>query len=103
MFNLSNTIQQIPVSAKAVTVVVTVCAGSFMAGMGMVLNWSEYTDLPAEVSTLPQQRVAADESIVELTEGLEEAAEERARILCLVRLTATGETLSPLEVTERCP
>ena len=103
MFNLSNTIQQIPVSAKAVTVVVTVCAGSFMAGMGMVLNWSEYTDLPAEVSTLQQQRVAADVSIVELTEGLEEAAEERARILCLVRLTATGETLSPLEVTERCP
>jgi len=103
MFNLSNTIQQIPVSAKAVTVVVTVCAGSFMAGMGMVLNWSEYTDLPAEVSTLQQQRVSADQSIVELTEGLEEAAEERARILCLVRLTATGETLSPLEVTERCP
>ena len=103
MFNLSNTIQQIPVSAKAVTVVVTVCAGSFMAGMGMVLNWSEYTDLPAEVSTLQQQRVAADQSIVELTEGLEDAAEERARILCLVRLTATGETLSPLEVTERCP
>ena len=103
MFNLSNTIQQIPVSAKAVTVVVTVCAGSFMAGMGMVLNWSEYTDLPAEVSTLQQQRISADVSIVELTEGLEDAAEERARILCLVRLTATGETLSPLEVTERCP
>ena len=103
MFDLSNTIQQIPVSAKAITIVVTVCAGSFMAGMGMVLNWEPYTDLPDAVSTLQQQRVSADESIVELTEGLEEAAEERARILCLVRLTATGETLSPLEVTERCP
>ena len=103
MFDLSNTIRQIPVSAKAITIVVTVCAGSFMAGMGMVLNWETYTDLPDAVSTLQQQRVSADESIVELTEGLEEAAEERARILCLVRLTATGETLSPLEVTERCP
>ena len=103
MFDLSNTIQQIHVSAKAITIVVTVCAGSFMAGMGMVLNWETYTDLPDAVSTLQQQRVSADESIVELTEGLEEAAEERARILCLVRLTATGETLSPLEVTERCP
>ena len=47
--------------------------------------------------------MVADDNIAELAEGLEEAAMERARILCLVRLTATGETLSPLEVTERCP
>ena len=103
MLRLADAIQQIPVSAKAITIVVTVCAGSFMAGMGMVLNWSEYTDLPAEVSLLQEQRVVADQSITELAEGLEEAATERARILCLVRLTATGEVMSPLEVTERCP
>ena len=64
---------------------------------------SETVDLKCMVAQLQQQRIAADESIAELGDGLEEAATERARILCLVRLTATGEVLSPLEVTERCP
>jgi hypothetical protein len=100
---IAETLQQVVPSAKAITVVVTVAAGSFMAGIGAVLNWGQYTDLPADVSLLQDQRIAADESIAELTDGLEEAATERARILCLVRLTATGEVLSPLEVTERCP
>ena len=100
---LAETIQQIVPSAKAITVVVTIAGGAFLAGVGAVLNWGEYTDLPQDVALLQGQRVAADESITELAEGLEEAALERARILCLVRLTVTGEVLSPLEVTERCP
>jgi len=100
---LAETLQQVVPSAKAVTVVVTVAAGAFMAGIGAVLNWGQYTDLPADVALLQDQRVAADETIADLADGLEEAATERARILCLVRLTATGEVLSPLEVTERCP
>ena len=74
-----------------------------MAGIGAVLNWGEWTDLPQDVAQLQQQRISADDNIADLAEGLEEAAMERARILCLVRLTATGEVLSPLEVTERCP
>lgn len=100
---LAETIHQIVPSAKAIGVVVTIAGGAFLAGVGAVLNWGEYTDLPQDVALLQDQRVAADNNITELTEGLEEAAMERARILCLVRLTATGETLSPLEVTERCP
>jgi len=100
---ISETIQQIVPSAKAITVVFTVAAGAFMAGVGAVLNWGQYTDLPQDVALLQDQRIAADESIAELTDGLTDAANERARILCLVRLTATGEVLSPLEVTERCP
>jgi len=103
VLRLADTIQQVVPSAKALTVVVTISVGAFMAGMGVVLNWSEYNDLPTDVAILQEQRISADASIVELTEGLEDAAEERGRILCLVRLTATGETLSPLEVTERCP
>ena len=99
----AETIQQIVPSAKAIGVVITLSVGSFLAGVGAILNWSEYTDLPQEVALLQDQRVAAAESIAELGDGLEEAATERARILCLVRLTATGEVLSPLEVTERCP
>ena len=100
---LAETLQQVVPSAKAITVVVTVAAGAFMAGIGAVLNWGQYTDLPQDVALLQDQRIAADETIADLADGLEEAATERARILCLVRLTATGEVLSPLEVTERCP
>ena len=100
---IAETLQQVVPSAKAITVVVTVAAGAFMAGIGAVLNWGQYTDLPQDVALLQDQRVAADETIADLADGLEEAATERARILCLVRLTATGEVLSPLEVTERCP
>lgn len=100
---IAETLQQVVPSAKAIGVVVTIAGGAFMAGIGAVLNWGEYTDLPADVSILQEQRISADENIAELAEGLEEAARERARILCLVRLTATGEVLSPLEVTERCP
>ena len=99
----AETLQQVVPSAKAVTVVITLSVGSFLAGVGAILNWSDYTDLPQDVSLLQEQRVVADGTIAELAEGLEDAALERARILCLVRLTATGETLSPLEVTERCP
>ena len=99
----AETLQQIVPSAKAIGVMVTVAAGAFMAGVGAVLNYGEWTDLPQDVALLQDQRVAADQSIAELGDGLEEAATERARILCLVRLTATGEVLSPLEVTERCP
>ena len=100
---IAEVFQEVVPSAKAVTVVVTIAAGAFMAGVGAVLNWGEYTVLPQEVAQLQEQRVAADQSITELSDGLEEAAMERARILCLVRLTATGEVMSPLEVTERCP
>jgi hypothetical protein len=100
---ITETIQQVVPSAKAIGVVITIAAGAFMAGVGAVLNWGEYTDLPQDVAVLQEQRISADDNIAELAEGLEEAAMERARILCLVRLTATGETLSPLEVTERCP
>jgi hypothetical protein len=100
---IAETLQQVVPSAKAIGVVVTIAAGAFMAGIGAVLNWGEWTDLPQDVAQLQQQRISADDNIAELAEGLEEAAMERARILCLVRLTATGEVLSPLEVTERCP
>jgi hypothetical protein len=65
--------------------------------------WGDYSGLPDKVSALEVRSARADSTIYVLTEGQEDATEERQRILCLVRLTATGEILSPLEVTERCP
>ena len=100
---ITETLQQVVPSAKAIGVVLSLSVGSFLAGVGAVLNLGEWENLPDAVAQLQGQRVSADRSIADLAEGLEEAALERARILCLVRLTATGEALSPLEVTERCP
>ena len=101
--NITDAMQAVVPSAKGLTLVATMSAGAFMAGVGAVLGWGDYSDLPAKVSALEAQTSAADSTIQTLSVGLEEARDERTRILCLVRLTATGEVLSPLEVTERCP
>jgi hypothetical protein len=103
MMNITDAMQAVVPSAKGLTVVITMTVGAFMAGMGAVLGWGDYSGLPAKVSALEVRGASADSTIQVLTDGQEEATEERQRILCLVRLTATGETLSPLEVTERCP
>lgn len=103
MMNIADAMQAITPSAKGLTLVVTMAVGSFMAGVGAVLGWGDYSGLPAKVSALEIRGADVDSAIQYLTDGQEEATEERQRILCLVRLTATGEILSPLEVTERCP
>jgi hypothetical protein len=101
--NITDVVQAVVPSAKGLTLVTTMTAGAFMAGVGAVLGWGDYSGLPAKVSALEARSIRADSTIQYLTEGLVEAREERQNILCLVRLTATGEVLSPLEVTERCP
>jgi hypothetical protein len=100
---IGQTLEEIAPTTKALTVVVTLCTATFLAGVTAVLSWGEYRELPRQVAVLEERSVAADASIAELRESIDEAATERARILCLVRLTATGEVLSPLAVTERCP
>ena len=101
--NITDVVQAVVPSAKGLTLVTPMTAGAFMAGVGAVLGWGDYSGLPAKVSALEARSIRADSTIQHLTEGLVEAREERQNILCLVRLTATGEVLSPLEVTERCP
>jgi hypothetical protein len=99
--SLAEIVGQAAWSAKSLTVVLSLSAGAFIAGAGAM--GAGYTSLPDKVATLQAQRVVADSTLRYLSEGLEEAKRERTKILCLVRLTATGEVLSPLEVTERCP
>ena len=91
-------------SAKALSVLTGLSMGAFAAGAGFVLGWSDYADLPTDVSELQAQMLVADSTMTELKEGLSTAHDERHQILCLVRLTATeGRGLTPLEVQERCP
>ena len=43
---IAETLQQVVPSAKAITVVFTVGAGAFMAGVGAVLNWASTPTCP---------------------------------------------------------
>ena len=43
MMNIADAMQAITPSAKGLTLVVTMAVGSFMAGVGAVLGWGDYT------------------------------------------------------------
>jgi hypothetical protein len=95
--------QAVP-SAKALSVITGLSVGAFAAGVGFVLGFGDYANLPLEVSELQAQMIVAEGTIRRLENGLATAHDERHQILCLVRLTATeGRGLTPLEVQERCP
>ncbi len=102
--NLGDVVTEAVPSAKALSVIVGFAVTAFLAGAGFVLGWSDYSNLPTDVSELQAQMLVADSTMTELKTGLSTAHDERHQILCLVRLTATaGRTLTPLEVQERCP
>ena len=96
-------LSQIPPSAKVIGALVTGTVVAFMAGVGTTVGAGEFKGLPEAVSMLQIKESIQDTSIASLRRGLEEASDERGRILCLVELTATGETYSPLQVNQRCP
>ena len=93
--------------AKALGVIVTLSVGAFMAGVGAVLGFGEYAGLPESVASLEVKEETTSSALatlrIEFDEAVLEAAADRQNILCLVRLTATQEVLSPLEVNARCP
>lgn len=100
---LAEALAQLVPSAKAMGVIFTLAAGAFMAGVGAVLGFGEYADLPEDVAVLQSNAVVDGAAIASLRRDMTSAARERTQILCLVRLTAEGEPLSPLQVNERCP
>lgn len=83
-------------STKAMGWILATGVTVFWAGVGSALSFGEYANLP-EASR--QHGEAIDSLRVAVRNG----DSEREKILCLVTLTATGEVLNPLEVTERCP
>jgi hypothetical protein len=102
--SLAEVLTQAVPSAKALTVITGLAVGAFAGGVGFVLGFGDYADLPLEVSELQAQMIVAETTIRRLENGLSMAHDERHQILCLVRLTATeGTGLTPLEVQERCP
>lgn len=103
MSSWTQTLSELVPSAKAITVIVTVSTGAFMAGVGVILGFGDYADLPERTAVLEAHAETADSLIAEFRSELETAAEERAQILCLIRLQLEENGLTPLQVAEECP
>ncbi len=103
----AETLAEMVPSAKALGVIVTLAVGAFMAGMGAVLGFGEYADLPEEVAGLQVQanrtEVGLEALRVEFDEAVVVAEDDRARILCLLEVTASGELLLAAQINSRCP
>lgn len=88
---------------KALAFLIAGAASVFMAGVGVTLNVSEFSDLPETVVAMEATVSRNEANIRVLRVRADSATADRKKILCLVALTATGEEVSPLEVTLRCP
>ena len=88
-------VSQIVPTKAALYVILAVFAGGATTGAGMVLGFGDYADLPEEMAKLRADAVRRDVQIASLIRGLEEATRQSERILCLVEVIATGETLTP--------
>ena len=96
-------------SAQAFSILTAVSIGCFMAGVGTIVWFGDIADnitlVPGIVET--QEIFRTQLNIFE--SRLDDGDQARQQILCLVRLTAAGEQLTPLEVQvyledpERCP
>ena len=100
---VTEAVHSIVPTAKAFTIIISVSVGAFMAGVGAITGFG---DTAANIALVPgmketQDRVVDRMNTFELR--LDAADYDRARILCLVTLTATGDLLTPLQVNERCP
>lgn len=75
----------------------------FMAGIGFTLSVGERAD---HLESIPQMQLEIAENQEALRAVEREVivgTAERRQILCLVRLTATGDSYTPLQVQEICP
>lgn len=97
---VTETLNSLIPTAKATMVIGGLIGTAFMAGIGTILGFGDYAGLPEDVAVLQAWMLQADSSIVSLTSGMEDARIERSQILCLARLTATGEYRTPLEVQQ---
>lgn len=88
---------------KALFWIVIGAVTSFGAGFGMAFGVGDASDNLALVPVLRDNQAALTTRVGNVEVRLGDAEDTSERILCLVRLTATGEEISPLEIDERCP
>ncbi len=104
---LAETLAEMVPSAKALGVIVTLAVGAFMAGVGAVLGFGDYADLPEEVAGLHMQADSTEVGLgalrVEFDQAVVLAEDDRRRILCIVRLNATGVRMLASDLDVACP
>ena len=88
---------------KALFWIVVGAMTTFGAGFGTAFGIGDTADM---IALVPMMKETQEDMVVRMDNfevRLTSADGDREQILCLVRLTAAGEPLSPLEVQERCP
>lgn len=108
---IGQTIMAVVPTGKGLVMIVGIGASMFLAGVGFTVSSSEYAELPTTVNALQDTivpRLAADVAantvqIRALQGDLNDAAQDRVRILCLAGLAAENTQMAPIEVSRRCP
>ena len=90
-------------TGKALSIIATTAVGAFLAGVGWITTTGEVRKAVEAMPSMQLEIGILEDQMVEVQEEIEDARSDRQRILCLVTLTATGESLSPLQVADRCP
>lgn len=75
----------------------------FSAGFGVAFGFGETAANIKLVPEIVATQIAFDTRMNAFQIRLDDADAAREQILCLVRLTAEGEPLSPLDVNRLCP
>jgi len=75
----------------------------FGAGFGVAFGFGETAANIKLVPVLVATQETMQERMTTFQVRLDNADVARGRILCLVRLTVTGETILAIEIDERCP
>ena len=96
-------VQMVVPSGKAVVWIVSAGAAMFMAGVGFTLGTSEYADLPLEVDSLFVVQTQHTRTLQALQGDVEQTSSDLERIRCLASLSATGQTVDPLQIDNICP
>lgn len=100
--NLTETLQAIVPVGKYAFWLVGAVFSIFLAGVGFTVKTGDFAELPAQVESIVEIQNKQGFAIDSLRNGMSEAREDRARILCLARLSAIGQTVNALEIDEIC-
>ncbi len=88
---------------KALFWIVAGAITSFGAGFGMAFGFGETAANIKLVPVLVATQTAMEGRMTTFQVRLDNADVARDRIMCLVRLTVTGEIVPAVEIDERCP
>lgn len=88
---------------KALFWIIVGAMTTFGAGFGTAFGVGDASRMLEQVPFMQETQNSLVTRMGSVEVRLNDAEATSVRILCLVRLTATGEEVSPLEIDQRCP